>query len=162
MSEVKFVTAWRRDNPQHVADARAYWERVGVIPTPQVLERRVNELCTLVYADGQVVAESTAELVVLPGLRQRFAMCRSSVDPSFRRKGLGAELTGYYRIVLEAWAMENQEEKVMGVAVALTSTELVEKQRDPLWLERGIDMALVGYTPTGEQIRVGWFRYVRL
>ncbi|HYG25963.1 MAG TPA: hypothetical protein VD906_03575 [Caulobacteraceae bacterium] len=162
MSDVKFVTAWRRNNPQHAEDVKAYWERTQLVQDPAKRERWTHQLCTLVYADGRVIADSTAELIMLPGLRQRFAMCRSSVDPEFRRKGLGAEITGYYRIILEAWAMEHPEEKVMGVAVALNSKQLVEKQRDPLWLERGIDMAIVGYMPTGEQIRVGWFRNVRI
>ena len=162
MPDLKFVTAWRRDNPQHAADAKAYWERTGLIPQAEERERRVSELCALAYAGPAVVAVSTAELIVLPGLRQRFALCRSSVDPQNRRGGIGAEMTGYYRTILEAWAIENQEEKVMGVAVALVSNELLEKQRDPLWLERGIDMAVVGYLPTGEQLRVGWFRHARI
>lgn len=162
MSDFKLVTAWRRDNPKHAADAKDYWERLGLVGDPKKREKWATELCTVIYSDGVLVGESTAALMMLPGLRQRFAMCRASVDPEFRRKGIGAELTGYYRIILEAWSAENPEEKVMGVAVALTSAELVERQRDPLWLERGADMTLIGYMPTGEQLRVGWFRHVRL
>jgi hypothetical protein len=69
MSDLSIVTAWRREDSQQGADAKAYWEKLGLVPA----EERA-----LAYSEGTLVGASTAELIVLPGLRQRFALCRAS------------------------------------------------------------------------------------
>jgi len=161
MSDVRFVTAWRRNNPQHEADVRAYWARVPVVPA-RVMDRRVKELCILAYSGDRVVAEASAELVMLPGLRARFAMGRVSVDADHRRGTLGARIGGHMRRILEAWSLENPEEDVKGFGGVITAAEFGEKQSQPVWHDWGVDIAVAGYTPSGEQIRVGWFAHARI
>lgn len=159
--KLRFEVAWRRDDPKHANDATAYWKRLGIVEEDE-LAQRVKELILIVYDGDKAVAAATADIKFVQPLRQKFAMCRSSVDPDYRRKGLGTDITAYYRVVLEAWFNEHREENVMGFGVRLSSAELVERQRDPLWMDRGVDLVLVGYTENDEQMRIGWFRHARV
>ena len=161
MPNVIIKTAWRRDDPQLAADAVEFWTRHGLVPAEHG-PARVKELVAVGYIDGRVVAVTTAELAVLPGLRARFAMGRVSVDPEHRRSSLGARMGGYMRRTLEAWSLEHPEEDVKGFGGVITAAEFGEKQRQPVWNDWGVDIAVAGYLPTGEQIRIGWFAHARI
>ncbi len=154
-------TAWRKSDAGLEADATAYWEKHKLTPPDQHADR-AKELVAIGYRNGSVVAVTTAELVILPGLRARFAMGRVSVAPSERRGSLGARMGGYMRRVLEAWSLEHPEEDVKGFGGVITAAEFGEKQRQPVWNDWGVDIAVAGYLPTGEQIRIGWFAHARL
>ena len=160
MSDVEFSIAWRRKDPKLESDVRDYWTRVDVIPRQDLLDRRVSELCTLAYADGKVIAESTAEIAFLPGLKAKLAMLRASVDPQFRRRHLAVDLINHSKLVLEAWSAEHPGEEVMGVSAIFGAKELSHVQREPLGPRT--NLVLVGYMPTGEQLRVAWFRHARI
>ena len=161
MPDVIIRTAWRRNDPQLAADAKDFWARHDLVPADE-RDRRVEEIVAVGYLESRVVAVTTAELAVLPGLRARFAMGRVSVDPTQRRTSLGARLGGYMRRTLEAWSLEHPEEDVKGFGGVITAAEFGEKQRQPVWNDWGVDIAVAGYLPTGEQIRIGWFAHARL
>jgi hypothetical protein len=161
MPDVVIKTAWRRDDPLLAADARSFWEQHDLVPTDKH-DARLKELVAIGYRDGRAVAITTAELVVLPGLRARFAMGRVSVDPAERRTTLGARMGGYMRRTLEAWSLEHPQEDVKGFGGIITAAEFGEKQRQPVWNDWGVDIAVAGYLPTGEQIRIGWFAHALL
>ena len=161
MPNVIIKTAWRRDDAQLAADAVDFWTRRKLV-TAEHREARLKELVAVGYIGGQVVAVTTAELAVLPGLRARFAMGRVSVDPEHRRSSLGARMGGYMRRTLEAWSLEHPEEDVKGFGGVITAAEFGEKQRQPVWNDWGVDIAVAGYLPTGEQIRIGWFAHARI
>jgi hypothetical protein len=154
-------TAWRRSDVQLEADAKAYWDDHKLVPSDQQFDRAM-ELVAIGYRNGSVVAVSTAELVILPGLRARFAMGRVSVAPEERRGSLGARLGGYMRRTIEAWSLEHPEEDVKGFGGVITAAEFGEKQSQPVWNDWGVDIAVAGYMPGGEQIRIGWFAHARL
>lgn len=162
MPDLILKSAWRRNDEQAAADAIAFWEKHNLVTPPQERERRVSELGVVTYADGEVVAVATAELAILPGLRARFAVCRTAVHPEFRRQQLSARTFGHFRTLLEAWSADHPEEKVMGMAAVLQAAEYEEKQREPIWPDWGLFLTLVGYTPRNEQIRVAWFRHARI
>lgn len=162
MSDYEFTTAWRSADPAHAAEGERYWRRLGLITDAEKLRRRASELCVLGYENGLVVAETTAKLMLLPGLRQRFAMIRVSVDPAHRRSKLGGSIVGRTKQVLERWSAEHLEEKIMGMGAILTADELHEKRRDPLWADYDVYLVLIGFLQTGEQIRVAWFRHARV
>jgi hypothetical protein len=161
MSEPIIKTAWRRNDPQLEADAKDYWARNALVPAEH-RDGRAKELVAVGYRDGKVVAVTTAELVMLPGLRARFAMGRVSVDPDERRGTLGARLGGYMRRTIEAWSLENPQEDVKGFGGIITAAEFGEKQRQPVWNDWGVDIAVAGYLPSGEQLRIGWFAHARV
>lgn len=161
MADIVIRTAWRRDESKLMDDAKAFWTQHGLVPADKQAER-LKELVAVGYLDGVVAAVTTAELAVLPGLRARFAMGRVAVDPAQRRSSLGARMGGYMRHALEAWSLEHPEEDVKGFGGVITAAEFGDKQRQPVWNDWGVDIAVAGYLPTGEQIRIGWFAHARI
>lgn len=160
MEELRFVQAWRRDDPRCVADAKAFWRQMGM--TDDVAEQRAGELCVVAYQGDDLAGVSTAKPGEFAPLKARFVHLRCAVSPAARRKDVAARIIGHTRSVLEAWAADNPEEKLLGMVAVLQSHELREKQREPIWPIYGIDLTLIGYTSGGEQIRVGWFRHARV
>jgi hypothetical protein len=160
MEELRYVQAWRRDDARCVADAKAFWRQMGM-PDDEAVQR-AKELCVVAYQGDALAGVSTGKLGEFPPLKARFVHLRCAVSPAARRKDVAARIIGHTRIVLESWAADHPQEKLMGMLAVLQANELREKQREPIWPIYGIDLNLIGYTAHGEQIRVGWFRHARV
>lgn len=161
MLEVQWVNAWLKDDWKVEADAKAFWEKLGLISAEE-RERRVKEICAAGYVDGRLVVISTVTLNIVPQVRARMGMYRCAVDPEFRRQDLAERISGYTRRVLEMWSEENPKEKVLGYGAIIQAPELMRKGLEPIWYDWGTDLVLCGYTQRGEQIRIGWFRHTKL
>lgn len=161
MSEITYVTAWRRDDPKLAEDGKGFWSELGLL-TPEERERRATELCSMAYAEGKVIGVTTVALAAFPPLRSRFAFTRCAVAPEFRRHYLATMLTRHSLTTTEAWSLEHPEEKLQGLAIVVQSNELGSKAVYPQWADWNIHLNLAGFTPRGEQIRVAWFRHARL
>ena len=161
MPPIQYVTAWRRDDPKHVADAMAFWSELGML-SAEAAEQRASELCSLAYAAGRLVGLSTVKLQMAEPLRSRLAFYRCAVVPELRRQSLAIMLTRHTLITMEGWSHENPDEKVNGLATVLQADELDEKALNPVWSEHYGNLNLVGHTPAGAQIRLAWFRHARL
>ncbi|HEX6859076.1 MAG TPA: hypothetical protein VF138_02590 [Caulobacteraceae bacterium] len=161
MLNIQWVNAWKRDDWKVEADAKAFWEKLGLISAEE-RERRVKELCAAGYLDGQLVVVSTVTVSVFPQFKARLGMYRCAVDPAYRRQDLAERISGYTRQVLEMWSVENPAEKLLGYGAIIQAPELMRKGLEPIWHDWGTDLVLAGYTQRGEQIRIGWFRHTRL
>jgi hypothetical protein len=161
MSEIIYATAWRRDDWKLAADAKAFWERLGLINAEE-RERRASELCSIAYAEGQVIGVTTVTLNDYAPLKSRFAFFRCAVAPEFRRHYLATFLTRHSLTTTENWALEHPQEKLQGLACILQAHELMSKGVFPQWADWNIHLNLVGFTPRGEQVRVAWFRQAKL
>ena len=161
MLNIQLVNAWMKDDWKIEADAKAFWEKLGLISAEE-RERRVKELCGAAYLDGVLVAVSTVTVSVVPQVRAKLGMYRCAVDPDHRRQDLAERISGYTRQVLEAWSVENPREKVLGYGAIIQAPELMRKRLEPIWFDWGTDLVLCGYTQRGEQIRIGWFRHTKL
>ena len=161
MAEITYATAWRRDDWKLESDAKGFWERLGLVSAEE-RERRAKELCSLAYADGQVIGVTTVTLNDYPPLRARFAFFRCAVAQEYRKHYLATYLTRHTLTTTEQWALENPQEKLLGYGAIIQAPELMRKGLEPIWHDWGTDLVLAGYTQRGEQIRVGWFRHARL
>jgi len=161
MLDIVFANAWRADDRKLQADAKAFWAKLNLIGAEE-RERRASELCAVAYVGGKVAGVSTVTLTIMPNVRARLAMYRCAVEPDFRRQDVAERISGYTRQVVESWAIANPEEKVLGFGAVIQAAELQRKGLEPIWHDWGVDLVLAGYTQRGEQIRIGWFRHVRL
>jgi hypothetical protein len=161
MSEIQFFVAWGRDDWKYAADAKAFWEKLGLISAEE-RERRVSELCIMAYAEGQVIGLSTVTFAMVPQVRQRFAMYRCAVAPEYRKHDMATFLSTNTRTVMEAWSLDNPSEKVMGLGAIIQAAELRSKGLQPNWPDENLHLNLIGYTQRGEQVRIAWFRHARL
>jgi GNAT superfamily N-acetyltransferase len=161
MLNIVFANAWQSGDWKLQADAKAFWAKLNLI-SPEERERRASELCAVAYVDGKVAGVSTVTINMVPSVRQKIAMYRCAVDPDFRRQDVAERISGYTRQVMETWAADNPQEKVLGFGAIIQAAELQRKGLEPIWHDWGVDLVLTGYTQRGEQIRIGWFRHVRL
>lgn len=152
--------AWRRDDPDIERDAIDFWRRLGNLRADTTPEERAKEVVLAAYHEGRMVGITTAEVGILPQVRCRLAMLRGSVDPAYRRTGIGLAMYPRALDALEEWASANPGEGVKGVGGIIEAAELGELQRVPYWAE--VRNGLIGFTPDGRQIRVRWFRDVLL
>lgn len=156
MPHITFRTAWAGSDPELIRDAKSFWLGIGAL-SPDQIEARAKELCALAYADGQVAAASTVHLFDLPRLRARFFYYRTTVAPGFRRQRLASRLWVHSRDRLAEWARANPEAKVMGLFIVIEAEEFRGRQHAPVARQLDLNLVLVGYTPSGYQMRVVWF-----
>lgn len=152
--------AWRLGDQAIERDAVAFWRKIAILPADVRPEERARELVAVAYRGDSLVGVTTAVPARIEALRGRFAMLRGSVDPAHRRSRLGFDLLLFSRELLERWSQEHPEEKMLGLGAVIESPDLAERARQPFWPQSR--MGLVGYTPEGRQIRVGWFAHARL
>lgn len=156
MSDITFKFCWKKNNPDDIREARLFWERTRALD-PEQIEERMNQLCALAYSDGQVAAASTGHFFDFKRLKSRFVYYRTIVDGSMRRQELALRLCVYSRDRLAIWARENPDAQIKGIFIVAQAREFHMARRTPYYTNRGINLAVVGYTPSGHQMRVGWF-----
>ena len=152
--DVRF--AWRRGDAEIERDAINFWRRLGNLPDDSTPEARAKEVVLAAYHQDKLVGVTTAEVGILPQLRCCLAMLRGSVDPHYRRTGIGLAMYPRSLDGLENWAVANPHERVKGVGGIIEASELAELQRVPYWPT--VRNGLIGFTPDGRQIRVRWFQ----
>jgi GNAT superfamily N-acetyltransferase len=158
----EFRDAWRSDDASLAADAIAFWERLGVLPSGTTAAERAKELVAVAYKDGAVAGVMTAEVGMLKQVRTRLAMIRSAVDPAHRRANIARALTLQTYQLLERWRATHPEEKLGGLGAFVENREILtsDYMRRPYWPESRFILA--GYMPDGRQIRIAWFPDFRL
>lgn len=161
MADITFRAAWRRNDPEILRDAKAFWHSLGVVMSPEEFGERTSELCGVAYAEGKLIAVSTALPYLYPRLRARFAFYRSIVAPEFRRQNLASRLCVYSRDLLAKWSLEHPEEKLMGLMIVFESDEFRGHRHAPVAQQLGLQLYLVGYK-ADDHIRVAWFDHATI
>jgi hypothetical protein len=160
MSEIHYSVAWRRDDAELAAGALAFWKSIGL--PANLAQERVPELCNVARMDGRVVGVTTVSLSDYVPVKCRIAMLRCAVAPEFRKHYLATYLTRDTLTIMEAWSLENPQEHLQGVGFAIQAEALGSKAVHPLWADWNTHYNLIGYTPSGEQMRLAWFRHAKL
>lgn len=152
--------AWRLGDAGIEADAIAFWNRLGILPSGVTPEERARELAAVAYRDGRIVGVHTIALARLELVRARLGMLRSAVDPEHRRSRVSMALSVFTRDLLEQWSKDNPGERLAGLGAIVEGPNLFERAREPFWPTTRF--GVVGYMPDGRQIRVSWFEHHRL
>ena len=152
--------AWRRGDEAIERDAIAFWNRLAILPPGVAPATRARELAVAAYAGDTLVGVTTASLGRIEWLRGRFAFLRCAVDPAHRRGRLAMALTIQTRDIIEAWAAEHPEERLLGLAGVVETPLLQDRLREPVWPTTRF--TLVGHRADGRQVRVAWFEHARL
>ncbi len=158
--DVDLRAVWKVTTPKIEADAAAFWARLGLLPPDVDPAARAKQLAAVAYKDGQLIGVMTAMLQRIEFLRARFAMIRGAVDPDHRRGHVVSALGGLTRSLLEQWSKDHPEEQVAGIGALVESREFDMFAKRPIWPQTRL--AIAGYTPDGQQIRVAWFDHHRL
>ncbi len=156
MTEISFSFVWRKSDLSIVCDVQEFWRGLDMLGSEEI-EQRASEICSVARSAGKVVAVSTAATFDYPRLRARFAYYRTAIAAEFRQQRLAARLCVYSRDKLTEWSRENPEEKLKGLFIILQAEEFRGRQHVPVYTQLGLNLSLVGYTPSGYQMRVEWF-----
>ena len=159
---VTLVPAWQRNDAKINKDAIDFWRRSGALPPEISPEQRLPELCVAAYVGDRLVAVSTIELREASWLRCCLGFFRCLVSPAYVERRLAIRLTKYSRDLLDDWAKENPDEKVLGMATILENPNFDILGKRPMWRSGGAELWLVGYMPNGQQVRLTWFKHARL
>lgn len=154
---ITYVDAWRKSDPQHAADATAFWTEHDLLKTETSAEERVPQIAVLAYDGDKVVGLSTLNVRPFELLRQKFAFLREAVAPDYRRHELARNLSGETRKVIETYAIAHPDEMIAGMAAIYQAKGIGKKPIGSV-----SRMALIGYTAANEQVRAGWFEHFRI
>ena len=157
--DVDLRPAWRRNDPDLVRDAIAFWDRLGILPPEVTPEDRAGQLAAAAYARDRLIGVTTATISLYPPLRAKFAFMRVAVDPDARRGLTSTALSAFTRDVIEQWSAQHPEERVLGLAAIIESPDLRQRQRDPVWENTRLNLA--GFMGDGRQVRVAWFAHAK-
>lgn len=161
VSEISVRPAWKLGDAELIADTKSFWQRWTRLESSEI-DRRVSELCAAAYLDGGVVGVSTAYFEGLEILRGRFAMFRCMIEPGRDQTGIASRLAMLSREQLERWSLANPNERILGMAAVIPVGMYRERWREPVWADEGLNLNLVSYLRSGEQVRVSWFGHARI
>jgi len=157
--DVSFVPAWRLGDLKIENDARNLWRMFGMIAEPEI-QYRQKQLCAGAYVENGLAAIATAEPVFLSHLR--FLHYRCAVSRNYRRRELAWRLTAFAHALIEQWSLENLQEKFSGLLIATEAREFAGHISAPIISKHGLNLVFIGYKPTGEQLRVMWFKHANV
>ena len=156
MADITYKFAWRRNDAALEAGAIDFWNRLRLLPRNVRPEQRAKELCSVAIQNGSVIALTTATIEPVKQFRCRMVTYRLSAQPAMRRRDVVAELTDFTRVQMEEWSLQHPEEGVMGLYAVIQGRQLVTQRPSVFWPAQ---MTFMGYTDTGHQVRVAWFRH---
>lgn len=154
---IRFVEAWRKNDPKFEADAIAFWTEHNLLIANTPADERTKEIAVLAYDGEKLVGLSTLKIQYFDQLRQKFAFLREAVAPDYRRHSLARSMSGETRKVIEAHAIAHPDEMIAGMASVYQAEGIGKKPIGSV-----SRMALIGYTQFNEQVRAGWFDHFRV
>ncbi|TNE57449.1 MAG: hypothetical protein EP340_08595 [Alphaproteobacteria bacterium] len=154
--------AWKQFDSKMEEDALNLWRKHKILPPEVDPADRLDQLCIVAYYQDQPVAISTANIMVLKSVQQKFAFVREFVVPEFREHDLARWLIVDSKSVLSHWSQQNPKQQVMGLAVVIQSNILQHSEihQYPRWPQTGLSVS--GYTTDGDQLRMVWFDHALL
>lgn len=153
---LRFVPAWKRNDPKLEADAVSMWQEMAALPANINLEQRAKELVVLAYIGERLVGVTTAEVQTHPPVRQRFAFGRILLRPEVGKAGIAVPMTIAMREELREWSKANLQEKVAGFAIAISAKGY---GKTPV---TAAGLMHAGYNADGQQVRLYWWDHYRL
>ena len=158
MADIEFRNSWKLNDERQRADALAVWEEYKILPVGAKPAKRLAELCSVAYDGDTAIGVATAAISRYKPLRSNIAFARCFVVPGHREQDAARGLMVACRKYIGEWAKENPADDVRGMAVVAQSPHLAPINRVPVW--PNTQPALIGFTETGDQIRVTWFDHV--
>ncbi len=159
-NEISYLNVWQNCPEKWQAAVKDFWTELNVMPDQNAIATRMEQLCTLALENEKLIGVSTVYKTKHPPLRCDLYFFRCLVLPEYRRQSIARQLTINCRDNLQDWVIDNPEGAGAGMAVVVESPALAELSHQAIWPTTGLN--LVGYTQQGQQVRVVWFKNIRL
>jgi hypothetical protein len=152
----EIVPAWRQVTPALEDELVAFWQRNGVLADPARAAARAKQaVCIGRAADGALCAVGTAELRVLPRLRQPTYYYRQFFDAAHRGHRQAIPFANRAKAILQAYNAGLERAESLGMLIEVENRGLSD--HFPLALEPQTGYGFIGYSPRGLVLRVSWF-----
>ena len=157
MNDPELKPCWQLRDAAIERDVLAFWREGRLLPSVADAAARLKDICLVAYDGARAVGVVEARLRYLEFIRSRIAMVKLVVSPAHRQEELATDMIGVARQILEQWSVDHPEEKLMGIGCIVQSKDLGQKVHQAVWPRSSL--ALINYTPRGEQMRLSWFKH---
>ncbi len=154
-----------RDVPQGVKnEVTALWRLGGALMDTETVEERLNQIVFVIRDSetGKLAGVSTAEKKIVTALNNNYLYeFRCFISEQFRVAGLDVKLSRMTFDFLESVSIDDAN-KTIGIFSVLENENL---KKEPVWRRAvwpEIEMYFVGYTSSGNPIRVHYFKGARI
>ncbi len=150
------VPAWRQVTPALEDELVAFWQGNGVLAdTARAAARARQAVCVGRDGDGKLCAVGTAELRVLPRLRQPTYYYRQFFAAAHRGQRQAIPFANRAKAILQDYNAGLERPESLGMLIEVENRPLSD--HFPLAHEPQTGYGFIGYSPRGLVLRVSWF-----
>jgi hypothetical protein len=165
MSIPVYKPVWRCADAETERDVLAFWHENNLLPANVDPAKRLRDICVAAYDGGRVVGVIETEIKLV---RAKIAMIKLAVAPSHRKTLVSAYLFVFGSDVIEHWANQNLDERVMGLgSIAQVRAGAAQAQSSNPYLKEAVwgprnHFVVINHSPEGAQFRLAWFRHAQV
>jgi hypothetical protein len=150
------VPVWQQVTPALEGELVAFWQRNNALAGADRAAARARQaVCIGRDADGALCAVGTAEVRVLPRLRQPTYYYRQFFDQAHRGQRQAIPFANQAKAILQAYNAGLARPESLGMLIEVESAQLAD--RYTLAFEPDSGYGFIGYSPRGLVLRVSWF-----
>lgn len=152
----KITAVWKKVTPELKQELREFWERNQALATGEQADMRAEQaVCIGRDKDGKICAVGTAQLRILPRLRQPTYYYRQFFDPSIRGQQQTVPFAKRVVKALQEYNAKLPEAESIGLVVELQNKMLAGRYALAHQAEEGF--TFIGYSPRNCPMFVTYF-----
>lgn len=157
----KILPVWKQVTPELKAELREFWERNKALASGDQADMRAEQaVCIGRGDDGKVCAVGTAQLRILPRLRQPTYYYRQFFDPAIRGQHQTVPFARQVVATLQAYNAGLEQPEAIGLVVELQNKMLAGRYAQAVQVEAGF--TFIGYSPRNCPMFVSYFEGAEL
>lgn len=157
----KIIPVWKQVTPELKLELREFWERNKALANGEQADMRAEQaVCIGRDDDGKVCAVGTAQLRILPRLRQPTYYYRQFFDPAIRGQHQTVPFARQVVATLQAHNAGLDEPEAIGVVAELQNKMLAGRYAQATQVEAGF--IFIGYSPRNCPMFVSYFEGAQL
>lgn len=153
----EIISVWKQVTPELQSELVAFWNDHKVIGNDAAAAERAQQaICIMRDEHGALSAVGTAQLKVLPRLRQPMYYFRLFFTPRLRGHHHFLPFYRHAKQILQDYSAGLEKPESLGLLLELENTKLGKAY--PHAHEPDFDATFIGYSPRGLQLRVSYFQ----
>jgi len=159
MPEFEYQKVWAEKDQALLDEIVSTWEKYGItVEGEAAVDRAKNVVLLVRNSGGEIIGISTARIHYINRLKANMFVYRGFVVPEYRRMKIMTNMVVITRDYLES-IYESVKPHCLGIIAEIQNKGLVDTLRYPVYPKS--KLALIGYSNTGNQIRVYYFQNVK-
>lgn len=157
---VTFQNLWGLSKSEYSEEIRQIWLKYNLIPSVDRADERLNQVLYVVQnKDNNIIGISTVYPVYVKPLRNHFFTYRCMLVPGHGVQGLLTALTLESFKFLES-VYEEETPRCIGIIAEIENKKIEKRHREAVYPKT--KLTLIGYSKKGNEIRVYYFKGVKI